>query len=105
MLIKFVRIGPKVLILSVMSTDDLRFAVLSDDAKAIAKAPGVGNKTAQRLIMKLKDKLGLEDALRNDFKPYTKLFLKVQLGLRRSLMSGGTGFTGLFFHRGFEGSS
>ena len=35
-------IGPKgaLAILSVMSTDDLRFAVLSDDAKAIAKAPG-----------------------------------------------------------------
>ena len=45
-----------------MSTDDLRFAVLSDDAKAIAKAPGVGNKTAQRLIIELKDKLSLEDA-------------------------------------------
>ena len=57
-------IGPKgaLAILSVMSTDDLRFAVLSDDAKAIAKAPGVGNKTAQRLIIELKDKLILEDA-------------------------------------------
>lgn len=57
-------IGPKgaLAILSVMSTDDLRFAVLSDDAKTIAKAPGVGNKTAQRLIIELKDKLSLEDA-------------------------------------------
>ena len=57
-------IGPKgaLAILSVMSTDDLRFAVLSDDAKAIAKAPGVGNKTAQRVIIELKDKLSLEDA-------------------------------------------
>lgn len=57
-------IGPKgaLAILSVMSTDDLRFAVLSDDAKAIAKAPGVGNKTAQRLIIELKDKLSLEEA-------------------------------------------
>ena len=57
-------IGPKgaLAILSVMSTDDLRFAVLADDAKAIAKAPGVGSKTAQRLIIELKDKLRLEDA-------------------------------------------
>ena len=47
---------------SVMTTDDLRFAVLGDDAKAIAKAPGVGAKTAQRLILELKDKLSLEDA-------------------------------------------
>ena len=36
--------------LSVMTTDDLRFAVLCDDAKAIAKAPGIGAKTAQRVI-------------------------------------------------------
>lgn len=57
-------IGPKgaLAILSVMTTDDLRFAVLGDDAKAIAKAPGVGTKTAQRLILELKDKLSLEDA-------------------------------------------
>lgn len=57
-------IGPKgaLAILSVMTTDDLRFAVLGDDAKAITKAPGVGSKTAQRLILELKDKLNLEDA-------------------------------------------
>lgn len=57
-------IGPKgaLAILSVLSTDDLRFAILGDDAKAIAKAPGVGAKTAQRVIIELKDKLSLEDA-------------------------------------------
>lgn len=58
-------IGPKgaLAILSVMSTDDLRFAVLGGDSKAIAKAPGVGSKTAQRVILELKDKLNLEDVL------------------------------------------
>lgn len=57
-------IGPKgaLAILSVMTTDDLRFAVLGDDAKAIAKAQGIGAKMAQRLILELKDKLSLEDA-------------------------------------------
>lgn len=57
-------IGPKnaLAILSVMSTDDLRFAILGDDAKAIARTPGVGPKTAQRLILELKDKVSLEDA-------------------------------------------
>ena len=62
-------IGPKgaLAILSVMTTDDLRFAVLGDDAKAIAKAPGVGTKTAQRLILELKDKLNLEDAFEQKF--------------------------------------
>ena len=62
-------IGPKgaLAILSVMTTDDLRFAVLGDDAKAIAKAPGIGAKTAQRLILELKDKLSLEDAFEKKF--------------------------------------
>ena len=49
-------------ILSALTADELRFAVLSDDAAAIAKAPGVGKKTAQKLILELKDKLNLEDA-------------------------------------------
>lgn len=57
-------IGPKgaLAILSVLSPDDLRFAVLSEDVKTISKAPGVGTKTAQRLIIELKDKLSLEEA-------------------------------------------
>ena len=64
MLIGVSGIGPKgaLSILSILSTDDLRFAILGDDAKAIAKAPGVGAKTAQRVIIELKDKLSLEDA-------------------------------------------
>lgn len=57
-------IGPKgaLAILTVMTPDDLRFAVLGEDAKTIAKAPGIGNKTAQRLILELKDKLDLAEA-------------------------------------------
>lgn len=57
-------IGPKggLSILSALDADDLRFAILSGDAKAIAKAPGIGAKTAQRVILELKDKMSLEDA-------------------------------------------
>lgn len=57
-------IGPKggLAILSTLSSDDLRFAVLSGDSKAISKAPGIGSKTAQRVILDLKDKMSLEDA-------------------------------------------
>lgn len=57
-------IGPKgaLAILSVMTPDDLRFAVLGEDVKMLSKAPGIGTKTAQRLIIELKDKLSLEDA-------------------------------------------
>jgi Holliday junction DNA helicase RuvA len=57
-------IGPKgaLGILSAITPDDLRFAVLSEDAKTIAKAPGIGNKTASKMIIELKDKIKLEDA-------------------------------------------
>lgn len=57
-------VGPKgaLAILSVLTPDDLRFAVIADDAKAISKAPGIGAKTAQRVVLELKDKLKLEDA-------------------------------------------
>ena len=57
-------IGPKgaLAILSTITPDDLRFAVLSDDVKAISRAPGIGAKTAQRMIIELKDKLKLEEA-------------------------------------------
>lgn len=56
-------VGPKagLGILSAFSPDELRFAVLSEDVKAISGAPGVGKKTAQKLILELRDKLKLTD--------------------------------------------
>lgn len=58
-------IGPKggLSVLGVMTGSELRYAVLSGDSKAISKAPGVGAKTAQKVILELKDKLKLEDML------------------------------------------
>lgn len=63
LLIQVNGIGPKgaLGILSVMSVDDLKFAILSSDSKTISKAPGIGAKTAQRIIIDLKDKISLED--------------------------------------------
>lgn len=58
-------VGPKgaLGILSVMDVDTLRFAILSDDAKSISRAPGIGNKTASKVILELRDKCQLEDML------------------------------------------
>ena len=52
-------IGPKagLSILGTLSADDIRFAVLADDAATIAKAPGIGAKTAQQIVLDLKGKL------------------------------------------------
>ena len=57
-------IGPKgaLGILSGLSADDLRFAVLGGDAKTSAEAAGSGLKTAKKLILELRDKLSLEEA-------------------------------------------
>lgn len=54
-------IGPKgaLGILSVMSADDLRFAIIAGDSKTISKAPGIGAKSAERIILDLKDKINL----------------------------------------------
>lgn len=58
-------VGPKAAlgVLGAMSANDIRFAVFSDDFKALSRAPGIGPKTAKKLILELKDKLKLEDAL------------------------------------------
>ncbi len=58
-------IGPKgaLSLLSVMDADSLRYAILSEDKKAIAKAPGIGARTAERLILELKDKVKYDDEM------------------------------------------
>ncbi|MCD8333592.1 MAG: Holliday junction branch migration protein RuvA [Clostridiales bacterium] len=63
-------IGPKgaLGILSALSVNDIRFAVVSEDIKTITKAPGIGKKGAQRLIIELKDKISLEDAYESALK-------------------------------------
>ena len=63
MLITVNGIGPKggLSILSVMTPDDLRFAILSGDSKSLAKAPGIGKKTAERITLELRDKLKISE--------------------------------------------
>ncbi len=58
-------IGPKgaLGILSIMNATDLRFAILAADTKMIAKAPGIGKKTAERVIIDLRDKISMEDTM------------------------------------------
>ena len=54
-------IGPKaaIAILSSMPTDILTFAIISEDTKTIEKAQGIGSKTAKKLVLELKDKVGI----------------------------------------------
>ncbi len=56
-------IGPKagLGIMGTLTGEDLRYAVMSEDAKTIAKAPGIGPKTAKKVILELKDKIDLAE--------------------------------------------
>ena len=56
-------VGPKgaLGILSMFSAQELRLAIISQDSKTIAKAPGIGAKTAQRMLIDLKDKVSVEE--------------------------------------------
>ncbi len=69
-------IGPKggLAVLSVMSADELKFAIISGNAQAITKAPGIGKKTAERVILDLKDKISVEDTqIRKEISSYDGL--------------------------------
>ena len=58
-------VGPKVAmsLLSTLTVNELRLAVISEDVKAISKANGIGAKGASRIILELKDKLSMEDMI------------------------------------------
>ena len=69
-------IGPKggLSLLSAFSADDLRFAILSGDVKTISRAPGIGKKTAERLVIDLRDKINLSDSeSHQDLSSYSSL--------------------------------
>ena len=89
-------IGPKgaLGILSAMTPDEVAFAVLSGDVKALSKAPGIGRKTAERLIIELKDRVsadhpdyaadsgyGAQGAGAEDIRHFFRLKLRIQICL------------------------
>ncbi len=62
-LIKVNGIGPKsaMSILSAVSMEEIRMAVVTGDVKTLSRAPGLGKKTAEKLILELKDKFSAAD--------------------------------------------
>lgn len=56
-------VGPRTAmqVLSTLSVRDLTLAIVTGDAAALARAPGIGKKTAQRLILELRDKVEDEE--------------------------------------------
>ena len=64
-LISISGIGPKaaLAVLGTLSVQDLAYAIIAEDVKAITRAPGVGPKAAQRIILELKGKIDTQDAV------------------------------------------
>lgn len=62
-------------IMSVLSPNALKLAIASGDSKSISKANGVGKKTAERIIIDLKDKLGSFDETELDAHIDDKIFV------------------------------
>ena len=62
-------VGPKaaISILGTLSAEDLRFAIIGEDVKALSAAPGVGSKIAKRIILDLKDKIDTAEAIEARF--------------------------------------
>lgn len=60
LLISISGVGPKagLSLMSIASVSTLKYAIITEDDKLIVKAPGIGKKTAQRIILELKDKVG-----------------------------------------------
>lgn len=85
LLISVSGIGPKgaIGVLSVISTQDLKFAILADDAKTIAKAPGIGKKTAEKTVLELKDKVSLEDAFEEKLRETENQEQQEEQGIRQ----------------------
>lgn len=67
------KVGPKgaVSIISTCPSEKLKLAIISSDAKSIAKAPGIGAKTAERIVLDLKDKIDIEGV--SDFEDATNV--------------------------------
>ena len=65
-LIKISGVGPKLAltILSGMSAEDFSRCIMEGDSKSLTQLPGVGKKTAERLVVELKDRLDKDDSIK-----------------------------------------
>ncbi|MBR1737157.1 MAG: Holliday junction branch migration protein RuvA [Firmicutes bacterium] len=67
MLIGVSGIGPKgaLALLAALSPGDIALAIITDDVKTLSSGQGIGKKTAQRIILELKDKMAKENTAEN----------------------------------------
>ena len=79
MLISISGVGPKaaLAILSDVTPEKFAMLVASGDSKLFTKTKGIGAKTAQRIVLELKDKIAKDSGLKTDFADFLWLFPNV----------------------------
>lgn len=90
------KVGPKAAmgVLSVLTPEELRLSVIASDKKSIARAPGVGTKMAERIILELKDKIDVS-SLASDSNPNETITLQPSSVKNDALVAlTGMGFSG-----------
>lgn len=62
------KVGPKAALglLSTLTTNQIKIAILNKDLDSISKAPGIGKKTAERIVLELKDRISKDDINLNE---------------------------------------
>lgn len=88
-LISISGIGPKaaLAILGTLSVQDLAFAIIAEDVKAITRAPGVGPKAAQRIILELKGKIDTQSAVGSKSIDSTQFTVRADTGAVNALIA------------------
>ena len=88
-LISISGIGPKaaLAVLGTLSVQDLAFAIIAEDVKAITRAPGVGPKAAQRIILELKGKIDTHAAVGASQKDSIKTVVRADTGAVNALIA------------------
>ena len=88
-LISISGIGPKaaLAILGTLSVQDLAFAIIAEDVKAITRAPGVGPKAAQRIILELKGKIDTQSAVGSKSTDSTQFTVRADTGAVNALIA------------------
>lgn len=72
-------------LLSIASIEKLKYAIVSGDEKTIVKAPGIGKKIAQRIILELKDKIEVAEMIKGDNNEINIEELEIQRNLGEAL--------------------
>ena len=88
-LISISGIGPKaaLAVLGTLSVQDLAFAIIAEDVKAITRAPGVGPKAAQRIILELKGKVDTQAAVGASSTEKTATVVRADTGAVNALIA------------------